>query len=73
VGDKGLRALAHSEAFSQLTYLNLTANCITSAGAQILIDSSVLPRLARLDLLRNDISEAEQQMLRDRFGPFVYC
>jgi uncharacterized protein (TIGR02996 family) len=73
VGDKGVRALAHSELLAQLSRLNLKANCITSAGAQILIESPRLSRLARIDLQRNDIEAAEQQRLRDRFGPFVSC
>jgi len=73
VGDRGVQALARSETLSQLTWLNLTANRITSAGVRALIASRTLPRLARLDLLRNAISSAEQQRLRERFGPFVYC
>jgi uncharacterized protein (TIGR02996 family) len=73
VGDRGVRALAHAETLSQLTRLNLTANCVTDVGARALIESRSLPRSARLDLLRNDIGEAEQQRLRERFGPFVYC
>jgi uncharacterized protein (TIGR02996 family) len=73
VGDTGARALAHSRTLSQLTRLNLTANRITSVGARALIEAPGLPNLARLDLPRNDIGPAEQQGLRDRFGPFVFC
>ena len=73
VGDRGVQALAHSKTLSQLTWLNLTANCITNVGARALIRSRGLPRLARLDLLRNAITSAEQERLRERFGPFVYC
>jgi uncharacterized protein (TIGR02996 family) len=72
VGDKGVRALAHSEQLTQLTRLNLIANRITGDGARALIESPYLRRLARVDLLRNDIAAEEQQGLRDRFGPFVY-
>lgn len=73
VGDRGVQALAHSDMLSQLTRLNLTANCVTSVGARALIESRHLPSLARLDLQRNDIAAEEQQRLRDRFGPYVYC
>lgn len=73
VGDRGVQALACSETLSQLTWLNLTANRITSGGARALVGSPGLPRLARLDLQRNHIDAAEQQRLRERFGPFVYC
>lgn len=72
VGDKGVRALAHSETLSQLTRLNLTANRITSDGSRALKESPCLPRSVRLDLLRNDIAATEQDELRKRFGPFVY-
>jgi hypothetical protein len=56
-----------------MTQLNLMANRITSDGARALIESPGLRRLARLDLLRNDIAAAEQKGLRDRFGPCVVC
>lgn len=71
VADEGVCALAHSETMSRLTRLNLTANRITSAGARALVESPTLSSLARLDLPRNDIAADEQEMLRQRFGPFV--
>ncbi len=73
IGDKGVRALARSRSFSQLTRLDLPANRIYNSGARALVESPGLPRLARLDLQRNHIDAAEQQRLRERFGPFVYC
>jgi hypothetical protein len=68
-----VRAIAQSSALRHLTWLNLTANRVTSKGAKALIESPYLTRLGRLDLPRNDIGEKEQHGLRDRFGPFVYC
>jgi Leucine-rich repeat (LRR) protein len=73
VGDKGVRALARSQALDKLTWLNLTANRITSRGARALSKSPKLSSLVRLDLPRNDIAPREQEMLRQRFGPFVTC
>jgi hypothetical protein len=71
VSDNGVAALAKSATLGQLKRLNLTANRITSKGARALIESPGLQRLTRLDLLRNDIGAAEQEKLRDRFGPCV--
>jgi uncharacterized protein (TIGR02996 family) len=66
IHDRGVEALALSEAFPALRVLNLSVNDITDGAVPAL--ELLLPRLERLDLRGNGLLTATAERLRARFS-----
>lgn len=70
-GDLSCVAIADSPLFTRLSKLWIGRNSITDEGAKALAASTREVKLALLDLSENDISEAVQNALQERFGKDV--
>lgn len=68
VGDAGVRHLAGSATFKQLTDLNLTCNGVTDEGVRALLASPHLGALARLNLPMNALTDAALVALAESDG-----
>jgi uncharacterized protein (TIGR02996 family) len=67
IDDVGAAAFAASPLTQHLTWLDLSGNLIGDAGARALT-AAAWPKLRRLELSDNNISEATAAKLRERFG-----
>ncbi len=73
LSDVGIRALAASPYPTRLRGLNLAGNSLGDAGAAALAASPYLGELTVLDLASNRaLTDAGQEVLRQRFGSQVY-
>ncbi len=71
VGDAGVAAVAASPPLAGLRRLALSAVNMTHVGAQALLDSPSMARLAYLEVMRNALGEPVRRQLVERFGENV--
>jgi hypothetical protein len=71
IGYEGAVALARSPILSHVFFLDLSSNLIRRTGARALAESPYLQPGATLRLAGNHLDEADQALLRERFGDRV--
>ncbi|HEY7157808.1 MAG TPA: TIGR02996 domain-containing protein [Gemmataceae bacterium] len=71
LGDGGARVLAQSPHLKRLTILDLNDNRIGKAGAEALAAAPHWRHLRQLDLRGNVFTDAQEMLLRSRFGSAV--